>query len=143
MDSPLPYQLLADGVLMLHVALVAFVVGGLVLIVVGYLREWRWVKVPWFRFAHLTAIAVVAAEAWLGVVCPLTTLEMWLRTRARAATYDGGFIEHWLQRILYYDAPAWVFVLGYSLFGLVVVAVWFWCPPKYNRRVRHQQWSEP
>ena len=136
MDSSFPYQLLADGVLMLHVALVAFVVGGLVLIVVGYLREWRWVKVPWFRIAHLTAIAVVAAEAWLGVVCPLTTLEMWLRTRARAATYGGGFIEHWLQRILYHDAPAWAFVLGYSLFGLAVVAVWFWCPPKYNRRVR-------
>jgi Protein of Unknown function (DUF2784) len=133
-----PYQLFADGVLMLHVAIVAFVVGGLVLIVVGSLRAWRWVGAPWFRFAHLTAIAAVVAEAWLGVVCPLTTLEMWLRSRARAATYDGSFIEHWLQRLLYYDAPASVFVLGYSLFGLAVVVVWFRFPPKYNRNIRQK-----
>ena len=111
-DTRLSYQWLADGVLMLHVAIVVFVVGGLVLIVVGSVRAWQWVTAPWFRLAHLAAIAVVVAEAWLGVVCPLTTLEMWLRSRARAATYDGSFIEHWLQRLLYYDAPAWVFVLG-------------------------------
>ena len=84
----------------------------------------------------LAAIAVVAAEAWLGVVCPLTTLEMWFRSRARAATYNGSFIEHWLQRLLYYDAPAWVFVLGYSMFGLLVAVAWFYIPPKYNRRVQ-------
>lgn len=127
---------LADMVLMLHVAVVVFVVGGLVLIVVGHWRAWQWVGAPGFRLAHLAAIAVVAAEAWLGVVCPLTTLEMWLRSRTRAATYNGSFIEHWLQRLLYYDAPAWAFVLGYSMFGLLVAVAWFYIPPKYNRRVR-------
>jgi Protein of Unknown function (DUF2784) len=129
-------QVLADAVLILHVAVVAFVVGGLVLIVVGYRRAWQWVGTLWFRLAHLAAIAVVAAEAWLGVACPLTTLEMRLRSGARGDTYDGGFVEHWLQRVLYYDAPAWVFVLGYTLFGLAVVAAWFCFPPKYNRHVR-------
>ena len=134
MDARLAYQWLADGVLVLHVAIVVFVVGGLVLIVVGSVRAWQWVRAPGFRLAHLAAIAVVVAEAWLGVVCPLTTLEMWLRSRARAATYEGSFIEHWLQRILYFDAPAWVFLAGYSLFGLCAAATFWYFPPSRNHR---------
>lgn len=132
MHEPVPYQLLADAVLALHAGVVAFVVGGLFLIVAGNLRGWRWVNRPWFRVAHLAAIAVVVAEAWFGAACPLTTLEMWLRAQARAATYSGSFIEHWLQRALYYVAPPWVFTLGYSLFGLIVAAVWWRFPPKFK-----------
>ena len=130
----LPYQLLADAVLTLHFALVAFVVGGLVLVIIGNLRSWRWVNAIGFRLAHLSAIVVVVAEAWLGVACPLTNLEMWLRAKARGTTYSGSFIEHWVQRVLYYDAPSWVFVLGYSLFGLLVVATWFYFPPISKHR---------
>jgi len=134
MRDNLPYQLLADVVLTLHVAVVAFVVGGLVLVIIGNLRNWRWVNALWFRLAHLGAIAVVAAEAWLGVVCPLTNVEMWLRAQARATTYSGSFIEHWLQRVLYYEAPSWVFALAYSLFGLLVVAIWLRFPPASKPR---------
>ena len=133
-DAP-AWQLLADAVLSLHVAVVVFVVGGLVVIVGGNFAGWRWINALWFRVAHLAAIAIVAAEAWFGAVCPLTTLEMWLRARARATTYSGSFIEHWLQRLLYYDAPPWVFTLAYSLFGLAVVAAWWWFPPRSGRRV--------
>jgi len=127
--SDVPYQLLADAVLTLHVGVVAFVVIGLALIVAGNLRGWRWVNALGFRLAHLVAIAIVAAEGWLGVTCPLTTLEMGLRAKAHAATYSGSFIEHWLQRVLYYEAPAWLFALGYSLFGLLVLATWWAFPP--------------
>lgn len=134
MNSPLPYQLLADTVLALHVAIVVFVVGGLVLVVAGNLRRWRWVNQLWFRVAHLAAIAVVVAESWFGMVCPLTTWEMWLRAKAGASTYGGSFIEYWLQRLLYYDAPGWVFALGYSLFGLIVAATWWYFPPVSRRR---------
>ncbi len=133
MDATTPYQLLADMVLILHVAVVAFVVGGLILVVAGNLRGWRWVNGGRFRLAHLVAIAVVVAEVWFGATCPLTSVEMWLRAKAHAATYAGSFIEHWLQRVLYYEAPSWVFTLGYSLFGLVVVAVWWYFPPKLKR----------
>jgi hypothetical protein len=133
-NDPVPYQLLADLVLSLHVSIVVFVVCGLAVIIVGNLRAWRWVNALWFRLAHLAAIAVVVAEAWIGAVCPLTSLEMWLRSKVRAATYTGSFIEHWLQRILYYDAPAWVFTLGYSLFALVVVVTWSCFPPYFKRR---------
>ena len=135
MSRSLPYQLFADGVLTLHVALVAFVVGGLVLIIVGNVRRrpWQWVNNLWFRLAHLGAIAIVVAEAWLGFTCPLTTLEMWLRAQGGADTYGGGFIEYWFSRILFYDAPPWVFMIAYSLFGLLVLATWFRFPPARSR----------
>ena len=128
LDS-LPYQLLADAVLALHVAGVVFVIGGLVLVAIGNVRNWSWVNAVWFRLVHLCAIVVVVAESWLGIACPLTNLEMWLRVKARATSYSGSFIEHWFQRILYYDAPPWVFALGYSLFGLLVIATWLYFPP--------------
>ena len=129
----MPYQLFADAVLTLHVAIVLFVVLGLVLVIVGNVCGWQWVNTLWFRLAHLGAIAVVAAQSWFGLVCPLTTFEMWLRAKAGQATYSGSFIEHWLQRLLYYDAPPWVFVTSYSLFGLLVLATWWYFPPRRRR----------
>ena len=131
MDRGVVLPVLADAVLVLHVGVVLFVVGGLLFVVVGNLvpRRWHWVNAPWFRLLHAAAIAVVAAQAWLGMVCPLTTLEMWLRAQADQPTYGGGFVEHWLQALLYFDAPPWVFTLGYSLFGLMVAAVWLRFPP--------------
>ena len=132
-DEP-PYQLLADGVLLLHFAIVAFVVGGLVLTIVGNLRGWRWVNGVWFRLLHLAAIGVVVAQAWFGAACPLTTLEMWLRAQAGASTYSGSFIEYWLQRLIYYEAPSWAFTLVYSLFGLLVAATWWRFPPTIKRK---------
>jgi hypothetical protein len=128
------FLLLAGAVLVLHVAIVAFVVVGLALIVAGNRAGWRWVNALWFRSMHLLTIAVVAAQAWLGVVCPLTTLEMWLRTRAEAGAYSGGFIQHWLQALLYWEAPGWVFALAYSAFALAVALAWWRFPPVRNRR---------
>lgn len=125
--------LLADAVLVLHAAVVLFVVAGLALIILGNLRGWSWVNQIHFRLLHLLAIALVLAEAWLGIPCPLTTLEMWLRAQAGAATYSGGFIAHWLHRLIFYDLPPWVFVLAYSLFALLVVASWLWFPPRRRK----------
>ena len=125
----MPYRLLADVVLTVHFAIVLFVVGGLVLVVVGNWRGWGFVNAWWFRLAHLAAIGIVVAQAWLGIVCPLTTLESWLRSRAGEAVYETSFIEHWLTRLLFYDAPPWAFTLAYTLFGLAVVAAWWRFPP--------------
>ena len=124
---------LANAVLVLHLALVVFVVGGLVLVVAGNLAHWRWVNGLAFRLAHAAAIAAVVVEAWLGLTCPLTTLEMWLRSQAGSATYGGGFVEHWLRWLLYYDAPAWIFTIIYSVFGLIVAATWWYFPPTSRR----------
>ena len=125
----MPYQLFADVVLSVHFAIVVFVVGGLVLIVVGNWRGWRFVDAWWFRLAHFAAIGVVVAQAWLGIVCPLTTLENWLRVQANESVYEASFIEYWVRRALYYDAPMWVFTLAYTLFGVCVLAAWWRYPP--------------
>jgi ribosomal protein S18 acetylase RimI-like enzyme len=130
----MPYQLLADVVLTLHFCIVAFVVGGLVLTIIGNLSAWRWVNALWFRLAHLVAVAVVVVQAWFGAACALTSLELWLRANAHAATYTGSFIAHWLHRLLYYEAPTWAFTLSYSLFGLLVAAAWWCFPPTTSRR---------
>jgi hypothetical protein len=112
MDAPSTYRVLADAVLVLHVGIVVFVVGGLPLIVVGHRRRWHGVDGWRFRIAHGAAIAVVVAQAWLDQVCALTTLESWLRGRAGDAPYAQSFVGHWLQRLPYHEAPPWVFTLA-------------------------------
>ncbi|MFG6666408.1 DUF2784 domain-containing protein [Halomonas sp. HNIBRBA4712] len=124
------YLLMADIVLLFHVLFVAFVVGGLLAIYAGRLWGWRWVRHRGFRIIHLAAIGYVVVQAWLGLVCPLTTLEMALRAQAGQASYSGAFIQHWLQRLLYYTAPEWVFVVVYSIFGALVGASWWVVPPR-------------
>lgn len=132
----MPYATLADTVLVLHTAIVVFVVGGLVVIVIGGVRSWRWTRSLWFRIAHLAAIGMVVAESWLGIVCPLTTLESWLRAKGGSTGYSAGFVEHWLQSLLFYDAPPWAFTLVYTLFAAAVLAAWWRWPPVRSARVR-------
>lgn len=141
MDADALWQALADGVLALHFAVVLFVVGGALALAWGCVRGWAWVRAPLWRWAHLAAIAVVVLQSWLGMHCPLTLLEAWLRAQARLATplYERSFIEHWLQRLLYYEAPFGVFVAVYTLFALLVLALWWRCPPRPWRRSDRSQ----
>jgi len=124
------YLIAADAILLLHALFVAFVVGGLILVFTGRAAGWSWVRNPWFRVLHVAAIAVVVIQSWLNVICPLTTFEMSLRSRAGDATYTGSFIAHWLETVLYFQAPAWVFMVCYTAFGTLVVASWFWVRPR-------------
>lgn len=117
----MPYQVLADAVLLLHFGVVLFVVLGLPAIVIGNKLGWSWANRFRWRLAHLLAIGVVALQAWLGQYCPLTILESSLRERADQAAYASSFVEHWVQRLLYYEAPLWVFAALYTGFGLLVV----------------------
>lgn len=123
------YSNLADLVLLIHFAIVLFVVGGLLLIILGNLLCWSWVNRWWFRATHLLAISVVVLESWLGIECPLTTLENWLRLQAGQGAYLGSFILHWVHGVMFYQAPGWVFALAYTLFALAVVAAWWRWPP--------------
>ncbi len=130
MDASGLFLLAADVVLLLHVLFVAFVVIGLLLVFVGRFRAWSWVRNPRFRLAHLAAIGVVVVQSWLGLVCPLTHIEMALRSRAGDSVYSGTFMQYWLESILYYHVPPWVFVVCYTAFAAVVVASWFWVRPR-------------
>lgn len=127
--------LLADAILLLHVAIVVFVVGGEALILLGGWRRWAWVRSLRLRVVHAALVVFIALQAWLGQLCPLTVWEQALRRSAGQASYETGFIEHWLGRLLYVQAPWWVFVLGYSAFAALVLASWRWVPPR-GRRMR-------
>jgi hypothetical protein len=122
--------LLADAILLLHVAIVAFVVGGQGLILLGGCRRWDWVRSLRLRLAHAALVVFIALQAWLDQLCPLTVWEQSLRRAAGQVGYAGGFIEHWLGRLLYVQAPWWAFVLAYSAFALLVLASWRWVPPR-------------
>ena len=123
------YQSLANIVLVAHVGIVLFIVGGLLLTLIGAALRWRWVKNFWFRALHLVGIAYIAMEAWLGIVCPLTTLELWLRELAGQTVYEGDFIAHWMRQFMFYEAPPWVFIAAYSGFGALVLLSWFLVRP--------------
>jgi hypothetical protein len=130
MHAPAFYLLVADAILSLHMLFVAFIVFGLFAIFAGAGLSWAWVRNPIFRIVHLLAILVVAAQAWLGLVCPLTTIEMALRAHAGDVVYGGTFISHWLQELLYYEAPDWIFRVGYTAFAMLVAISWLLVRPR-------------
>ena len=117
---------LADLILVVHFCFVLFVVCGLLLIWLGVVRGWRWVRNFWFRSAHLAAILFVAGESVAGMVCPLTVWEDALRGRG----HESSFIQRWVGRLLYYDFPEWVFIAAYLLFALAVVITFIRIKPE-------------
>jgi hypothetical protein len=121
-------QLAADFVVAIHVGYVAVVVLGFVAILIGAAAHWRWVRSPYFRLTHLAMILLVCLEAALGVACPLTTLENRLRIHAGATAHSRDFIAYWLDRLIFYDAPPWVFTVLYFAFATFVMLT-FWLIP--------------
>lgn len=131
------YLVLADLVLVVHAAFVAFVVVGLVLIWIGRLRRWSFVRNFWFRAAHLAAIGVVAAESLADYVCPLTTWEDQLRLLAGGEQrYQGSFIQHWLHRVIFFDLGENVFTIVYIAFFIAIALSLWLVPPRSPRRSR-------
>lgn len=133
---PLAYRILADIVVLVHAAYVMFVVLGQVVILVGGVLGWPWVRSALFRGVHLAMILVVVIEAWCGVTCPLTVWEDSLRRLAGETRYEGDFIPHMVHNLLFYDAPPWVFNLSYTLFGCLVLATLWAVPPRWGRERR-------
>ncbi|MGI9260997.1 MAG: DUF2784 domain-containing protein [Woeseiaceae bacterium] len=123
-------SLLADLVLVVHFAFVLFVVVGFVLILIGLLADWSWVRNRFFRIAHLAAIGVVVLQAWFEQYCPLTVWENQLRHHAGEAAYSESFIEHWLHKVLFYQADPWIFTVIYTVFGALVLLAWLFGGPR-------------
>lgn len=123
----------ADAIGITHALFVLFVAGGQALILAGWGLAWRWTRNPPFRVLHLAAIGYVVGQQWLGEMCPLTAWESALRRRAGAEGYQAGFIADWLDRLLYYAAPTWVFTLVYSLLAALAVASFVFHRPRRKR----------
>jgi hypothetical protein len=124
------YRLLADLVVAVHSAYVAFVVVGQLLILAGVLRGWRWVRNWWFRVAHLAAILIVAGETVLDIPCPLTVWEQRLRAWAGAEVSRGTFVGDLLHNLIFVEAPPWAFTAAYVCFALLVAATFVLAPPR-------------
>jgi hypothetical protein len=84
---------LSDAVVVVHLVFILFVAVG------GFLA-WRW---PWFVWVHVPAVAWGAAIIIIGFDCPLTPLEKWLRERGGEAAYEGGFVDRYVEDVVYPD----------------------------------------
>lgn len=130
MLSPAQAATLADAILIAHVGIVVFVVLGAVAIGLGGWRGWRWVRGLRWRLAHLALMGFIALQAWLGALCPLTVWEQALRRHAGQAVHGESFIEHWLSRLIFFEAPWWTFVAAYTGFAGLVLLGWIKVPPR-------------
>ena len=104
------WRILADAVLVLHVAFIAFAL-------LGGLLVWRWPRLAWL---HLPAAAWAAGIAFFGGICPLTPLENRLRVAGGEAGYEGGFIEHVVEGLIY---PGWLTREIQIGLGAIVLAI--------------------
>ena len=126
------YRLAADFTVVFHMSYAMFIVVGQLLILAGAIRKWRWILNVWFRAIHLAMIAIVVAESLLGIVCPLTTLEKWLRRQVGQTSYQGDFLARWVHDLLFVEFSPATLTAAYATFGLLVV-VTFWLAPPVRR----------
>jgi hypothetical protein len=110
------YRILADFIMLLHFAYIVFVMGGAFLVL--YRRGWMWV--------HLPAVAWGIWVEFFAKTCPLTPLENTLRARAGQAGYAGGFIDHYITRLVYPDGLTVRGQVAIGAFVLIVNAVLYW-----------------
>jgi len=119
----------AISILALHFVIIAFNVAGCVLVPIGALLGWRWVREFWWRAAHLASLAVVAVQALLGRACFLTIWQAGLANSSHAQP----LIASWINRLIYLPLPLWVFTAAYAVVFVYVVALWVWIRPRRRR----------
>jgi hypothetical protein len=121
------WRLLADAVLLIHLAFLVLVIFG------GLLAVWRW-RLAWL---HLPALAWGIWIQFTGRICPLTPLENRLRLLGGEAGYSGGFIEHYLLSLIYPDGLTRSVQLGLGI-GLIafnaLVYAWAWWRSRRHAR---------
>ncbi len=128
-------RLLVDLVILVHGALIAFML-------VGGLLALRWPRILWFHIPISLAILVLFAT---GTSCPITDLEMWLRARAGMPSYgDGGYIGHYTLRPFHIDvATTGAQILLYTLAFVPNVIAYSIHGTRLVRRLRARSEKEP
>lgn len=124
------YSLLADIILVIHLAYACFVLFGFIGIVIGVWCRWSWIGNFPFRITHLICTVFVPLETLLRMTCPLTTLENYFLKVSGASGYERSFIGNLAGEILFYDAPEWVFAVIYLALAIMVIFYFFRFPPK-------------
>jgi hypothetical protein len=124
------YGYLADAIVVIHCAYIAFVLLGQVGITLGWALKWQWVRNPWFRVAHLAAIGFVAFEAAIDMVCPLTVWENQLRELAGQGKRPGTFMGRLFHDLVFVSLPSHYFDYIYFGFAALVLATFIFCLPR-------------
>lgn len=122
-------EALATAVLIAHLGVVVFNIFGLVAVPLGAWLGWRFVRGFWWRLLHLASLFVVALQALLGRACFLTILQSGLETR-QSPTAPPPMIAAWINRVLYWPLPLWIFATGYVVVFVYVLLLWRWVPPR-------------
>ena len=125
-------QTLATAILVVHLGIIVFNVGGLVAIPLGGWLGWGWVRGFWWRLAHVLSLLVVALQALFGRACFLTIWQF-------ALSGAGGdrpepLIASWINRVIYWPLPHSVFVALYAAVFALTLLLWHWVPPLSRRR---------
>jgi hypothetical protein len=128
------YTFLADAIVAVHLAFVLFIILGQLAFVVGAVRRWEWVRNFWLRLGHLVSICIVAAEAVLGIECPLTVWEDACRRAAGQLVTDGTFIGRLSHDLLFYEFSESTFTICYVTFAALVLLTFVLAPPRWRRR---------
>jgi hypothetical protein len=118
------YRLLADAVLIVHLAFVMWVVLGCVVV-------WRW---PWSARLHIPAVVWGAYIEFSGAICPLTDMELELRARGGQAGYSGGFIDHYITGCLYPEGLTREMQIALGVVLLACNAAVYWRVLRRQRR---------
>lgn len=118
MPTPLNVGL-AEAVLAAHLLVIAFNVFGLVAIPAGAAVGWRFVRVRWWRWLHLASMAAVAAQALAGRACFLTLIE----DRLMGATTRAPLVMDFVNRLIFWPAPPWMFTAAYVVLFAYVLAL--------------------
>jgi hypothetical protein len=125
--------LLADVIVVLHFAIVLYVILGQVVVLAGWLLRWQWVRNRWFRLSHFALIAFVATQACFGQLCPLTIWEYELRELGGQPIEHSSFIAYWAHELLFIDVEPEALTVPYVVFALLVLVSLRLVPVRWRR----------
>lgn len=117
---------LGQAILGVHLGVIAFNVAGLIAIPLGAALGWAWVRLRWWRILHLASWAVVAAQAALGRACFLTD---WQDALTGAGAHEP-MIMRWVNGLIYWPLPIWLFGAIYIALFAAVIWLWFRVKPR-------------
>jgi len=125
------YRILADIIVVAHLAYVLSVIVGLLAILAGWVLDWKWTRNFTFRIVHLLLIGIVVFEALFGITCPLTDWEDNLREAVGEDISQGSFMARLADHLLFINISPEMLTVCYCLFGAAVLAALFLIPPQW------------
>ena len=117
--------MLADIILILHFLIVIFITAGFIIIPIGYYYNWNWIQNFKLRLFHFGLMFIVTFETLVGITCPLTSIENYLR----GINNSKSFISFWIEKIIYWDFPTSFFMFLYFVFLGWTLLMWKIYPP--------------